>query len=285
MFRFLSIICDGVAAICAILSPVAILHWLLKITALPATSSLVMALNSVFNPLDTMLASWIHTPPLMVNAQPVSTTQALLALGFTLGFFSLHSAAEMLKSSEQRLDVRRQTRQQQQRLTQLHRKEHREQTRLAALDWRIYAYIQYDASACPSGAALLEQAAARHQAQSLVREAGAIALEFSEMESALKASQEIARGILNHYETLRPVDSQPPFIIGLHAVEKIAPVSVALQETARITGFGGQNQVVFSEALKRLLDARQSTAAGPSRSLGLYVLNEGRQAEIFRLEL
>jgi hypothetical protein len=284
MLRFFYTVCDALAAVCAILSPVAILHWLLKITALPAAVPIVTALDPVFNPMNMMLASLIPTPPLMLNAQPVSTTQALLALGFTLGFFGLHSAAEILKSAEQRSDVRRQTREQQQRLAQIHRQESREQTRLTAIHWRIYAYIRYEASACPSGTALLEQTATRHQAQTLDRTADAITLEFPELESALRTCREMAGALLSHYAALRPADPQPPFTIGLHAVDgSVVSVATALHETARITGFGGRNQIVFSEAIKRLLDARQASA-GPSQSLGLYVLNEGRQEEIFRLD-
>ena len=55
MLRFLAIGLDIAATICAILSPVAIVHWLLKAINASITQGLVSLLDPVFAPFDGML--------------------------------------------------------------------------------------------------------------------------------------------------------------------------------------------------------------------------------------
>ena len=52
MLRFLATVFDWIATVCAILSPIAIVHWLLKATQLPQLKGVVESLDPLFAPLN-----------------------------------------------------------------------------------------------------------------------------------------------------------------------------------------------------------------------------------------
>jgi hypothetical protein len=285
MLRFLYTICDWLAGLCAMISPLIIVHWLLKVTGLPWAVPFVNALNPIFNPWSELLQFLVKTPPLFVNGQPVETTQAALAIAFTLGFFAFHFSAEVGRSLEQRLDMNRQTRQQRQKLMQMSRDERQHKQQLSSLSWRICLNIHYPFPQCPMGSRLLDDVSLHPSGKLLERSKDVMSMEFTRLDSALQVCTEAAMALLQHYATLRPADPQPPFHIGLHAVETQTGVNTALAETERITEFAGKNQIVFSETVQRLMEAQHLALPRPAQSIGLYALSGGRQEEMFRLDL
>lgn len=285
MLRFFYTICDWLAGLCAIISPVVIAHWLLKVTGLPWAVPIVNALNPVFNPWSELLHFWVKTPPLFVNGQPVETTQAALAIAFTIGFFILHFSAEVARSLEQRLDMNRQTHEQRQKILQLSREERQHKNQLSSLSWRICLHITYPFPLCPVGGRLLDDVSLHPAGKLLERSKDVLSMEFNRLDSALQVCTEAAMALLQYYATLRPADPQPPFHIGLHAVESQTGVNTALAETSRITEFAGRNQIIFSQTVQQLMDAQHLELPRPAQSIGLYALSGGRQEEMFRLDL
>src|SRR5689334_14551328 len=119
MLRFLYTICDLISGLLAIASPVAIFHWLFKLTGVKAMVPVIILLNPVFEPLDTLLNFFIQLPVLHYNGPTVPTTRGGLACLMTLGFFIFSFSSEYLKTAEQCLDVAHQANLQKRRLKQL----------------------------------------------------------------------------------------------------------------------------------------------------------------------
>jgi hypothetical protein len=283
MFRFLYTLCDWLAGLCAVISPITILHWLLKSTNMPGTGGAVALLNPFFEPLNAIAELIIKSPPLTVAGHSISTTQAILAIFFTVGFFTFNFLSESLKTTEQRVDVGCQALEHQHRLHKLKSEEEKKHKKVIATERRLFVQIHYDFMGCPQGAALAQSNYAQYGAKLLNQMPDVMTLEFEALTQALKYALDVSSAILAYYAGLRPVDPQPSFKIAAHAVDTTFSVSVAGSETTRVTGFAGDNQIIFSEDTKALMDAQKITPDYQFQSVGLYALGDGRQHEMFRL--
>ena len=254
-------------------------------TGEPAALPLVQALDPFFNPLNDILQAFVHPPPMMVEGKPVSTIQAVLAAAFTVGFFVSHSLTEALRTLEQRLDMNRHTNAQRQELQRIQQREAKKKQQLTHTTWRIYARLHYNVTQCAVGSDRAGEAAKDYQARIVIWDDEAMVMEFTQLEQALQACQGIARTLLGYYATLRPADPQPPFTLGIHAFDPNTPLDTGLREVGRVVGFGGRNELVISETVKTLMDAQQLSAKYTAFSMGLYILGEGKQEEIYRIVL
>jgi hypothetical protein len=282
MLRLLSAICATIAAISALISPVVILHWLLKITQVPAAAPFVKVLDPFILPLSQTLGFIIPTPHLTIEGHAVETNEALLALTFTVGFFIFHFVAELLKVMDQRIIVDLESRKQINNLNKMRQANDRQQKTLNAQDWQVQAYIRYDFAACPSGSVIINDCARHANAHTLQDSQDVIAYRFSDIANAFSSCQSMILNLKQHYATLRPADPQPPLSIGLHASQQKA-LSVA-PETERVANFSGRNQVIFSQTIYDLMQAQGLEKRYVFQSIGLYSLGENLQEEMFRLD-
>ncbi len=281
MLRFLYTVCDLLAGLFAIVSPVAIMHWLAKVVRLVGTASFVEALNPVFDPINAILEIFIKSPPLMFQGEPIPTTQGVLAVLLTVSFFVFNFLSETLKAAEQRLDVTKQSLQQKHRLHQL-KAEHQKQQKKASTNRRIQVQVVYDFQACPAGGTHLETTYGKYKGKVLDSTPSGIALQFETLEGAFKYALDASQAILSHYATLRPMDPQPSYQVAVHAVENALPVAEGVANTRKLVGFAGNNQVIFSQDIKAILETQGLFNMYHTQSLGMYAV-EGRQQEIFRL--
>lgn len=284
MFHFSYTVCSWISSICAVLSPIAIAHWLCKAMQIPMMETFVAFLTPFFEPLSALVALVIKTPPLFFNGHAISTAQAVLAIIFTVCFFAFHSLSETLKSLEQRVDVGRQALQQKVRLQQIQAKEAKQKQKIIGAARRLYMQIQYEFMACPAAADLVQAAIARYTGHKIMSQMpDSLTAECDTLEHAFNCGLEISQVILSHYATLRPMDPHPPFQVGIHCVDSDWTLSTSISEAKRVASFAGANQLVFSDSIRSLLEAQGLQAHYQFQSIGVYALEGGRQEEMFRL--
>ncbi len=282
MFRFLYTMSDLLSAVCAIISPVAIFHWLLRIVNIQALASAVNTLNPVFDPLNALVELLVKTPPLSYGGHEYSTTQGLLACLMTGGFFVFNLISESLKANEQRMDVAKQAEIQRRRLQKLKSEETKVQKDITT-NRRLYVVVDYDFMACPTGSASLENSCVRNGGKVLGSNAASLSLEFDSIASVFQYCMEASQGILSYYATLRPAEPQPPFKIGMHATDRSWSAAASVEEARKLSRFIGPNQVLFSNEVKAMLEANGLGMAYRYQSIGMYALEGTGQQELFRL--
>ncbi|HEY9746741.1 MAG TPA: hypothetical protein V6C99_11045 [Oculatellaceae cyanobacterium] len=281
MLRFLYTICDLIAGVMAIASPVAIFHWLAKITGIKAAAAVISVLDPVFEPMNVTLNLIVQMPVLHYNGQNIPTTQGVVACLLTVGFFIFNFCSEYLKTTEQRLDVEQQARLQRRRLQQL-KVEQQQFAKQVTGNRKVYMVIQYDFKQCPSGAASFETTYPKFGGRLIESSPQMLALEFDGAERALRYSLEVTRSVQAYYATLRPIDPQPPYQIAIQAIEAQLPGSEAILKTRKLVSYTGRNQILFGSEVYLLLKDQGAVGDFQFQSVGMYVI-EGKQAEFFKL--
>ncbi len=282
MIRFLYTLCDIIAGICAVVSPIAIFHWLLKAMNIAALKVIVDPLSGFFNPFNSLLDFFIDAPVIKYQGHSVSTIQGVFAILLTIAFFVFHFIAETLKATEQRVEVNTQVHQQRRRLQQLKAEQQRMHTTVRETR-RIYAQINYDFASNPTGGAYFESGYQKYGGRAVEIGQRGMSLEFGSLEQAFKYSLEAAQQIMSYYATLRPIDPQPPYQVAIHAVEQSRQPQEALTKTRQLSRYAAGNQIVFSQEVKSLMDANGVTMKYQFQSLGMYAFDGGRNQEVYRL--
>lgn len=281
MLRFIYTICDLFAGVFAIVSPVIIFHWLLRVAQPPGVDTVVNTLNPVFDPLNALLEFFIKAPALQWDGHSYSTTQGVLACILTIGFFLFNFMSETLKAAEQRLDVNRQASLQQQQFQKLKAETNKKHKQISTQS-RVFLQIVYDFFACGSAAACFDSEFTQFGAKIHERLPSGMSLEFESIEKAFQYSLEVSQAILSHYASLRPMDPQPPFQIGIQVQEEDRPSQEGVQRARMVAHFAGSNQLVFSQDAKALLEAQGLQILYQYQSMGMYLV-DGFQQELFRL--
>lgn len=281
MLRTLYIICDILAAVFAIISPVAIFHWLLRAVNLPLIGPYLEPLNNFFNPFNGLMTLLFHPPAIQYNDQNIATEQGVFACMLTGGFFLLTYVSEYLKTTEQQQEVSYHAEIQRQRLRKLKDEQVRTHRKVVT-SRRFLVHINYDFTTCPMGGDVLERSYPKHAGNPLERFPNYMTIEFPTLQQGIQYSMEASQSILAYYATLRPIDQQPAFRVGIHAVDAEIPAGEANAEARRLVGFAGPNHVVFTQEVREVLEANGQSLAYHFQSLGMYAI-EGRQQELYKL--
>lgn len=315
MLRFIYIICDVLATICAIASPIAIIQWLLKACGLAAKLPLVNALDPLFMPLNSIVDFFLHALPfkpimlsligllpsniqmfsgsvdlqtsliplaygvLVWQGNSVPIAQGISAIVLTLMFFLLNFAAEMLRARERRMILDRQSGLEHRRLQRVMTEQKRHQKELIQ-DSRVYLQMQCDFLACPAAGQYAETLYPKYGARLHRSTPSGIGLEFTALEPCLKYSLEVCRTLLNYYASLRPMDPQPPFRLGIQVLPSALPHTEGLDRACNIADIAGPNQVLFSQEGKILLEAQGLSFR--IQSVGVYMVGQV-QSELYRI--
>jgi hypothetical protein len=281
MLRFLATVCDLLAGLLAIASPVAIFHWLVKVTGITAAAAAATMLDPVFEPLNATLNTLVQLPVLHYNGNNIPITQGVLACVMTGGFFVFNFCSESLKATEQRLDVEKQAFIQRRRLQQM-KAEQKQQQKQVTSNKKLYLLVQYDFKSCPSGAAHFETAYARHGGKLIESDQKSLALEFEAPERAFKYALDVSQAVQAYYATLRPLDPQPPYSINIQAIDAGIPGVEAVLKMQRLVSYAGQNQVLFGAEVYALLTEQGLLQRFQFQSVGMYII-DGQQVELYRL--
>lgn len=282
MLRYFSTLCDLISTVCALVSPVAIFHWLFKVVDVPALRGFVNSMDPVFLPLDSLLEVLIKLPAITYGGHAINTTQGFLACILTCFFFLFNFLAETLKVGEQRLNVQIDANLQRRRLQKL-REEQQQKEKTLPLDLKIFVFVDYDALACPVMGERIEALILQEGGHVHSRMFNELALEFKKVENGLRFTLGASQAIMAHYATLRPLDPQPPFRMSLHGSDNLLTTSAAVSEVQKLINFVVSNQIIISEVAKALLEASGTKEAYRLQSIGIYSMDTGAERELFRL--
>ena len=289
MFRYIYTICDLIATVFALLSPVAVMHWLLKVTEISALQGFVRVLDPLFVPMDGVLELFIQLPHLNYNGHSYATTQGLLACLLTVLFFVFNFLAETARVWEQRVNVQVHAAIQRRRLQKLRDEQYKREDSLPK-DLKVFGFVDYDVAVCPTIAKTIDLLIAQEGAHIHSRMFNELILEFKKIEDGLRFVLTLSQSILSHYNTLRPMDPQPPFRMALDGQDNLLDVSAAVIEVRRLIHYVGVNQIVVSETAKALLEISASSLPHSLQSMGLYTMGvpaleqHGVQRELFQLK-
>ncbi len=282
MFRIFYLLFGAIGSICALITPIAIAHWLLKATHVTGAAPFVKILDPFLMPLNTIVSNIAHTPPLTVNGQTIPTEPALVALGFTILFFIFSILAESLKTAEQRAIVMQESMVQAERFrqNQLANEKHRGQ--VVAAGQRILLNIGYNFPQCEEGAKLIRKTFEQFQPRILHSLDNRMILQFSSLDYVFRYTLEVDNILKRFYKSLRPMDPHPALFLTIHATASELNPTTTAEEVEKIAQFAAPHQIMFSQSVKDLMDAERISAQYEFQTTGLYNIS-GKQAEIFRL--
>ena len=172
--------------------------------------------------------------------------------------------------------------QQRRRLQQIKAEQQRTHTTVRETR-RVFAQINYDFGTNPNGGAHFEQGYGKYGGKALEINQRGMSIEFNSLEQAFKYSLEAAQQVSAYYATLRPIDPQPPYQVGIHAMEVTRTQQDVLNKTRQLTRYAAGNQIVFSAEVKQLMDANGVSMKYQFQSLGMYAFEGGRSQEVYRL--
>ena len=284
MLRFLAIALDIVATLCAILSPVAIIHWLLKAINASLTAGIVNMLTPVFTPFNASLDLVFKLPSISFSGQSIPITQGILGVIFTLVFFALAFASDMVKATMKKVEVRAAAAENKKKLQAL-KVQKQQQTQKVTTNRRILVFLYFQFQQNPMAGNYFEQLYPRHQGRAHETTPESMLLEFETLDNAMRYCIESTQYVRSYYATLRPMDPQPPFYIGIHSQDMTENVQAGKAKCYNLCRFGGQNSMVFSQDTKQALDAHGMAPNFRIQSIGVYDFpNEPvRSQEVFRL--
>jgi hypothetical protein len=270
MLKSLANLCRLLATLCALLSPIAVVHWIFQAFHLPPQLDGVMGFfSAVFSPVNSILDSLFHFPSLTFQDKAVPITQGVHALLITILFFVFNFLSGLVSTADKKVQAATDTFVRKTHIQHEQAAKEKQQKKIVK-EKRPIVYVAYpfhqDAKVCdflseygPLGGWQIESSPEFWL------------LEFARVEQALAYCGSAAQKILGYYTTLRPMDPQFPFRMILHGVdtgaEHLAWGKERCQTMARLTG---ENQVRFSQEIKEVMDASQLNDTFKSQSVGMY---------------
>lgn len=285
MFRIFYTALDVIGTILVFLSPIAVVHWLLKAVNLPDLEPVVNGLSVFFDPLNQILAGLlpITTYSLKWSGRELPITQGILGLLFTIAYLVVSYSATILKGLEKQVNNTQEF-MKYQKIASERKAEDERQKKKISRNSRIWVYITYTFHDNKTGSDCFESYLqfGGQIIQSLPTD---ILLEFDDMDKVVIYCLESARSILSYYATLRPMDTKPPFKISIHSVQEREDDSSSLEKCRQMCHYAGNNKVVFSQEFLDLMTARGRNKHYQYFSTGFYNFSGDRKYEIFNLEV
>lgn len=281
MFRFAYKLLDLLASACALLSPIAIVHWLIGLGMGPHGADWFPFLSHFFAPLNATMDHIFHPKPLDFEGQTVSISQCIVAIVFTGLFFIFQTASKMLKVVDKQIQVA------QARVTEQVRRKKvavvEQKKKVIASFSLLIVKVQYPFETHPELANLF-QAHTTFGGTALEQTPDLLVLEFSRPTDALEYCLTSVRGLLRQYAQLRPVDTKPPFSVVIHAVQPQEDLQQGLDKCDLIRPYGGQNQIMLSAEMVAVIKAQGLSGQYKCNSLGLYHSQNHQELEVFTLQ-
>lgn len=297
MLRYMYTASDWLATASAILSPIIIVHWLLQGMGIPAFQPLIDFFQPFISPLNA-IGNMVLAPLPTINVplygpfhpggdirvmgNEIKAIQPFVALFFTFLFFAFNFASVMMRAGEKKVNITMETAKHKRRLLELQVARQAEKVRFNT-NQHLLAYVAYNFQANPAGGNIFEALYAKYNGRAVEITPETMVVHFQNLDNALKYVQEAVQGVFRHYATLRPMDPQPPFRIGVLSFEAGEDPVNALPVGRELIRYAGDNQIIFSEDVKKFIDATGKSGAYRSQSIGLYSFSNRKSMEVYRL--
>jgi hypothetical protein len=283
MLKIIALFFDILALFFVILSPVTVIHWLLRLIDPPAVKPYYTVLTPFIDAFTQTLDLLFHVPHITYQGNDIPITQGILAFVFTALFFVNNFIANLIKRRNHISTVRQEIKQEQKFRAELSNQQEREkQAKLSGRKMRLM--IKFSGS---DKQPTVQQSLAtfpEFQGKLLHQTHEGALLEFEAVDSGMTYCQKVLQEVRRYYSTLRPMDEKPPFYIVADAPCADTP----LQDTAilceQLIQFCAQNQVIFTSHLAQVLDYKALDQNFKYQSSGLYNIPQiNAETELFKL--
>lgn len=309
MIRMLSTALSWLASFFAMLSPIIIIHWLLVAVDNAATEPLVEFFKPFFDPMNETMALFLEPLPSFdipwfdINPSPfmmtpssitisltedmrfmthtVSPVQGVLGLWFTGVFFVMNFIADMLAVLDKKMEVQKNSRAFQKAIKEGKQLKEERMVKVTS-NKEIVVYVDYSFIDSPTGGTYFETLYGRFEGEVIQSNPDSIALRFRSLDKAIEYSKESTAKVLQYYETLRPIDPQPPFKVALISFDSHVPTAERFDFSRQLLHFVKGNQIVLSKSAHDMLEVKQKLGEYTLVSLGIYKVAEMSQ-EIYTI--
>lgn len=283
MFKFFARICNTLATLYALLSPLAVIHWLFKVYTLPLFFQGVMQFgDNLFQPGNMMLEHFYHFPILHFYGHSLSLTEAIQAILLTVLFFVFNFASQILLTLDKKLLAAKESHNHHILERNMREKEKIEVVKVVQQHIPVvFVSFPFEQSGVhreffkvPGNGTLVQ-----HGPDFLY-------IQFAKLENALGYSQDAANKCLAFNQTLRPMDPCYPFRLSLHTIESGQEnLAWGLEKCRNLNRFTGENQVYLTLQAKQLYDVSNLNGKFRCQSQGIYILAPDQNEEVFQLIL
>lgn len=284
MLRFFRYLCNGIAGICAFLSPLAIFHWLIGIFGLPITQPFINMLAPFFEPFNKLVGALVTVDPMTFAGNTIHLEQPMLGILFTVISFATAYMGSLLKSVEDKVNAAEALLKSHQQQLQQTRKSSQERRLNQARDYDVYVYIKFLFQSDAKVQQLI-QTYPEFNGQRILSEPETLLLRFRDIRQAMEYCLTLSNKTLAYYR-LTSNGTQPPpqpYYVSLHASDPREDVIESHQHCHKIIGYASDNQILFSENVMNVLQAHNLAEAYKFQSQGMYETRVGRPEEIYRL--
>lgn len=284
MFRWLSYITDFIGGLCVLLSPFAIVHWVLLALNIPSITSALQPANVVFGPGMALLSALpFQYPSLIIQGNSISIQQVILGGFYLVLFFLFNLISVGLRQLESFLMKAK--RQSSQKLDNKRASDQALQRQQEALQRNTTLLtIQYPFKEFNEAARFIVGPQLQPGQSILSQQAHQVSFKFSSPEGAASFAVAGAERLLGYYANLSPIDPQPPFKIVLHATEpQPTQINNGIERCDYLLNHCGDNHIIFSQQVHDLMTAHNIQKRFKFHSIGIYHIPSESQQDIYQL--
>jgi hypothetical protein len=283
MLRVLYILLEATGAICALLSPFIVIHWIFLATNLTMMIEMTAWFEGFIYPFNLMTETLtpFEMPSMNYGDGEVPMTQAITGGLFTVAFFVLTAGGRMLRKVEKEVDLKKKT-------WEEHQVQKKKQAKLSA-EKRLHAnfneilvYVHFPFREFPGIGKVFYQFK-DYNGRELPGNPDSLLIGFQDLEMALSFTIQLSTTLSNYYNKLSAADPKPPYFFTVHALLNSESAEDGLSTCAQLCKYAGDGQTLFSETVKRVLDAKDMTYQYKQHSLGFYAFPDGNNREVFVL--
>jgi hypothetical protein len=290
MLKMLYTIIEAVANLSALLCPVAIGHWLLMAMLGGASTPLDGPLGFIsgfFKPFNHLVGSMLpNLPTIAYQGQNISLEQPVFGMLLTGVFFIMTLVASVLKTTEQKLALQKEIEKQNARRLTQERLKLVDEQRLDS-NRHLLVYVSFQFAHNPTYPDLENNANQNFyqvegsKGRLLQTLPDGLLILFNQPQDALRYIASSSQGLLQFYQTLRPMDPQPPYRIVLDVCSASPNTVITVEPYQNLAKYCGANQTLLTDDAKRLLEYRKLMTDFPTESLGYYGMANGESHELF----
>lgn len=282
MFRWLSYITDFIGGLCVLLSPFAVIHWVLLAANVPSITQSIAPASIIFAPGMAFLSALPFTyPSLTIQGQAISIQQMILGVAYLFLFFVFNLISMGLRNAEG-LILRAQR-----KVNQKHEDERAQQQQMEKYQQAIqrssviltinYPFKDFrEATRFMLGSQLLP-------GQSILAQSATQAsFQFTSPESAASFAVSGAERLLSFYASLSPIDPQPPFRMVIHATEP-RNLDEGIERCRYLLDHCLDNHIIFSQQVHDLMAAHNVQQRFKFHSIGIYHIPSENQQDLYQL--
>lgn len=285
IFQVLFYILYGLGTVSAVICPLILIYWLVD----AAQFEFALTLLSWFQPIYMGVVSFIDTLfPLELNPLPYGGRSISLMPPVAAGvmgalFIGLTKAAYYIKLSERKVNTAQQNKKAKEaakKAEQAFKVEQNETLRFR----HILLFIQFPFREYPHLGQVFQQYE-QYGGRELPGQPDSLFIGFGDVQMAMAFAIQSTKTLLDYYKQSKPSDPKPPVRLGLHPVWPDDKLDDGLNICETLFKYASANTVLFSQALKKVLQAKGIDEHYQHASVGVYLFPDNQNREVYKLEL